>query len=162
MNRTDTLATFLGVLAAGLWLGGLVVLGAIVAPIVFHEVPAPASGDAMTLVFRRFDRVALGCAAVLGVVEAVRARTSGVGRWDIARIVCTVVASGIAMMMALRISPAIAELHASGAVRGVGPLGRALDRAHDWATRLGNIEALCLIAVIFLHVRKAFRRDPKG
>jgi hypothetical protein len=154
VKRADLIAAFVGVLAAGLWLGGLLVLGAIVAPVVFREVPAPASGDAMTIVFRRFDRIALGCAALLGVVEAIRARAGGLSRIDIARVVFTVIAAGIALTMALKISPTIAELHAMGAIRGVGPLGQALDRAHDWATSLGKVEALALFAIVYLHVRK--------
>ena len=51
-------------LAVGLWASGLLTLGAVVAPIVFHVVPAPSSADAMTLVFRRFDGIAITCAAV--------------------------------------------------------------------------------------------------
>ena len=50
--------------AIGVWLGGLVALGAIAAPVVFAIVPMPASADAMTVVFRRFDLVAMACAAV--------------------------------------------------------------------------------------------------
>ena len=51
------IATAISTLAAAVWLGGILVLGAIVAPIVFHEVPAPTSADAMTHVFLRFDRL---------------------------------------------------------------------------------------------------------
>lgn len=54
----------------------------------------------------------------------------------------------------------IAELHAQGAVRGVGPLGEALDRTHDWATRLGKVEALVLALLISLHL--ASRRSESG
>jgi len=151
MKRLDFAATLLGVLAAGVWLGGLLVLGALVAPIVFHVVPAPASGDAMALVFRRFDRAALACAAVLGLVEAARARASAP---DYPRIACVAIAAISALILALKITPEIADLHASGAIRGVGALGEALDRAHDWATRLGKLEALALLLIIGLHLRK--------
>src|SRR5688572_13404979 len=57
-------------LALALWLGGLVVLGAIVAPTVFRIVPAPTSADAMTVVFRRFDVIAIAAGVVALVSEA--------------------------------------------------------------------------------------------
>ena len=56
-----------------MWLGGLLALGAIVAPIVFAVAPFPQNADAMTLVFRRFDTVAMTCAAVVLASEAARA-----------------------------------------------------------------------------------------
>jgi len=159
-QTVDLAGAIAGVLAASLWLGGLLALGAFVAPIVFHVVPAPASGDAMTLVFARYDRAALACAAVVGVAEAVRARVGGVQKIDVARIACAVIATACAFIIAVKISPAIAELHAQGAVRGIGPLGEALDRTHDWATRLGKVESLALAVLIALHL--ASRRIGKS
>ena len=58
-SRLELGAATLAVLCLGLWVGGLVALGACAAPIVFHVVPAPMSGDAMGAVFRRFDQVAI-------------------------------------------------------------------------------------------------------
>ena len=52
-------------LALSLWLGGMIVLGAVVAPIVFSVLPLPTSADAMTLVFRRFDAIAVTSAAIV-------------------------------------------------------------------------------------------------
>jgi uncharacterized membrane protein len=158
-SSLDLAGAIVGVLAASLWLGGLLVLGALVAPIVFGSVPAPMSGDTMTVVFRRFDEVSLACAAIVGVAEAVRARAGGVGRADIARIVFAVIAVGCTLVIAVSISPAIASLHAAGAVRGVGPLGEQLDRTHDWATRIAKVEALAIALVIALHVASRRSRD---
>lgn len=158
-SSLDLAAAIVAVLAASLWLGGLLVLGALVAPIVFGTVPAPSSGDAMTLVFRRFDQVSLGCAAVVAVSEAVRARAAGVGRIDVARIVCVAVAAVCTLMIAMWISPAIAELHAAGAVRGIGPFGERLDHTHDWATRIAKVEAVAIAGVIALHVASRRSRD---
>ena len=49
----------LAILAVAVWLGGLAALGAVAAPVVFSRVPWPSSADAMTIVFRRFDAVAM-------------------------------------------------------------------------------------------------------
>src|ERR1019366_877438 len=61
----------IGLLAASLWLGGIVVLGAVVAPAVFRIVHAPDSADAMTIVFLTLDKVALRAAVVVAVTEVV-------------------------------------------------------------------------------------------
>ena len=52
-----------------IWLGGLVLLGTNVAPLIFRNVPAPTSADAMTLVFMRFDRFAVASGIMLLAVE---------------------------------------------------------------------------------------------
>ena len=75
------IATAASLLAAAMWLGGLVVLGALVAPIVFHEVTAPMSAAAMTHVFLRFDRVSLVALIVVGFAEAVSARVAAPRTW---------------------------------------------------------------------------------
>ncbi|HEY5240541.1 MAG TPA: DUF4149 domain-containing protein, partial [Polyangiaceae bacterium] len=69
-------------LALAVWLGGLVALGALVAPVIFSRVSMPWSADAMTVVFQRFDSVAMACAAVVLLTEAMRA----VGRLPFARV----------------------------------------------------------------------------
>jgi putative copper export protein len=148
----DQVATVVAVIAAGAWLGGLLVLGAIVAPVVFHTVPAPTSADAMTIVFRRFDGVAMACGAVLAVAEVVRVRTSGVDRRVATRVALAAVAVAVGLVMGLWVSPEIARLHELGAIRGLDPLGERLDAVHNWATRLGKVEAIALIGVITLHV----------
>src|SRR5437879_1887369 len=85
-------------LALAVWAGGLLALGAVVAPIVFRVVPAPTSADAMTLVFRRFDVVAITCAAIALVAEASFAVRGGrVTRLDVVRGLTVAFAAGLAI-----------------------------------------------------------------
>src|SRR6266700_2440379 len=49
--RVERIATVLAVTATGLWVGGLVALGACAAPAVFHLTPSPYSGNAMGAAF---------------------------------------------------------------------------------------------------------------
>lgn len=138
--------------AVAIWLGGLIALGAIAAPIVFAIVPYPSSADAMTLVFRRFDVVAMGCAAVVLATEAVR----GVGgarfvRADHARAFASLLAAAAAVYEGVKVSPRIAALHAAGAIRGVDSAGLELARLHNLAEECGKAQILLLAAVIALH-----------
>ncbi|MEA2746116.1 MAG: hypothetical protein QOI41_259 [Myxococcales bacterium] len=145
-------------LALAVWAGGLLALGAIVAPIVFRVVPAPTSADAMTLVFRRFDVVAIVCAAVALVAEAAFAKRGGkVTRGDLARGLCLVAASGLAIAIGAWLSPAIADLHRAGAVRAIGESGLALERLHHLAEAFAKAEIFLLLATFVLGIAKASR-----
>jgi hypothetical protein len=140
-------------LAVAVWLGGLIALGAMAAPIVFSTVPWPSSADAMTLVFRRFDTVAMACAAIVLASEAARVLTgSTFARVDRARALVSLIASAAAVLEGLVISPRIAALHAGGAIRGVDAPGLELARMHDRAEWCGKAELLLLSVVIVLHV----------
>lgn len=157
---TALIAT-LEVLAIVVWTGGLVVLGAIVAPTVFRIVPAPTSADAMLVVFGRFDRVAIGCAAVTLACEAALQRSSrSVARSDIARIGLLGAGAALRMVEGLHFSPTIAALHQSGVVRGVGAAGADLERAHRWAESLAKTELLLLVIAILLLVLRLTLARP--
>jgi hypothetical protein len=121
----------------------------------------PASADAMTVVFRRFDTVAMGCAAVVLASEAtrvlLRVRFSRVGRTsgryttvDHARAAASVVAAAVAVFEGTLVSPRIAALHAAGAIRGYQAAGKELARLHDIAELCGKVEVALLAAVIVM------------
>lgn len=138
-------------LAIALWAGGLAVLGAVVAPTVFRIVPAPASADAMTVVFGRFDGIAMTCAAIALVAEAALAVRGGkVTRLDLARGIAVTVAGALAIVVGAWLSPGIAALHRSGAVRGSGEPGLELERLHRLAEAAGKGELLLLLGVVVL------------
>ena len=154
------IAGALYLLALALWLGGLVVLGAIVAPTVFRIVPAPSSADAMTVVFRRFDVIAISASIVALVSEAVFAtRGPKPTKVDLVRAFAALVASVIAVIEGLWLSPAIQTLHRDGAVRGFGPDGNELERLHHLAETLAKSELALLVVVLALVVAKLARRS---
>jgi hypothetical protein len=124
-----------------------------VAPIVFAAVPIALAADAMTAVFARFDKVAMSAAAVLLATEALRARaheTTGAG--GIARVVVSVALAAMAVTEGVWVTPTIANLHAAGAVRGVGDAGASLASAHAFAEQLGKGQAVLAIGLIALHI----------
>jgi hypothetical protein len=109
----------------------------------------------MAVVFSRFDKLAMGAAAVVLGTEAVRAhveqREGSAGRAQVARVVVTLVLAGLAVAQGLWVTPEIATLHADGAVRGVGEAGMRLATAHTIAEQLGKAQALLAVALIALH-----------
>jgi uncharacterized membrane protein len=150
-------------LAVALWLGGLVALGAVTAPIVFAVAPMPQSADAMTMVFRRFDMIAMTCAAVVLASEAARviARVP-FRRLDHARAAVSVLAAGVTTYEGMNVSPRIAELHVAGAVRGVGAAGLELSRLHDTAEVCGKTAVVLLAALVILQAAAASSGRGRG
>jgi hypothetical protein len=117
----------------------------------------------MTLVFRRFDQVAMACGAIVLASEAARAiaRVSFV-RADWARVASSVAASALAIWQGEYVSPRIALLHMGGAIRGVGDAGAELSRLHDLAETLGKTQVLLLIVVVATQVVALTRAaDPR-
>ena len=145
-------------LSIALWAGGLLALGALVAPVVFRVVPPPTNADAMTLIFHRFDSLAIACGAVALIAEAAfAARGGAVTRADVARGLCLAGAVALALAIGLWLAPGIADLHHSGAARRVGDAGLALDRLHRFAEAFAKGELLLLFAAFVLAVGKAAR-----
>jgi uncharacterized membrane protein len=164
MRTTDSrLTSTLALVATSVWLGGILVLGAIVAPIVFTMVPRPEAVEAMTSVFQRFDLVAVGSVAVIVATEAWRAlagrrvfsRAGGpawIGRLDVARMLVAVVGAALVLTEAVWITPAIVNLHRHGAIRGLGADGLELDRMHGLAETCGKVQVVFALALVALHV----------
>jgi len=143
----------LALVAAAVWLGGLLALGAIVAPIVFAAVPQPEAADAMTAVFQRFDVGAVASVAAILATEAVRA-TGGarIRTMDVARMVTAAVGASLVLIEALWLTTAIVALHRAGALRGLGPAGLELDRMHHMAEACGKAQAALALGLIVLQV----------
>jgi hypothetical protein len=156
--RLTRAAAIVAVIALGLWMGGLVALGACAAPMVFSMVPAPWSGDAMGAAFRRFDAVAITCAVVVLGCEAVRLRLAPTLRRgpatarERARAVFAIVAAGAAIYAGVQVSPKIMALHAAGAIRGLDASGLLLEKLHRVAETLGKIEIAVGLLLIVLEV----------
>jgi Domain of unknown function (DUF4149) len=146
-------ASVVALLAIAVWLGGLLALGALAAPVVFTVVPLPMAADAMTVVFQRFDIVAMTCAALILLSEALRAVSQrSFARVDIARGVVCAIAAALAVVQGAHVSPRIASLHAVGVSRGLGASGMELSRLHDLAELLGQAQVILLATAVTLHV----------
>jgi hypothetical protein len=160
----ERIAATVAVLAVGVWLGGMVALGACAAPFVFRLTPAPFNGNAMGAAFARFDHIALGAAAL--VLGAEVART-----WARLRKPRTIAArirrlAGILMAcsaayVGLAITPGINGLHREGVTRGVGDDGARLERLHARAELVGKLDVVLGLALVGLHVFTLSGRRPE-
>ncbi len=161
--RFAAVLSFASTLALSIWLGGLVVLGAVVAPIVFRVVHAPTSADAMTLVFSRFDSLKVVCALAALVIEVARIRmASCVGRLCAIRGIALLFAASLAITGASLVTPVIAELHHAGAVRYVGPEGQKLERFHRRAEAMAKAEVWLLLLVFGACAAGGMQRERRA
>jgi hypothetical protein len=143
-------ATAVAVIAIGLWMGGLVALGACAAPFVFKLTPAPFSGDAMGAAFARFDSIALGAAVVALGAEVLRTWAAGRRGGHPARVrrfLAILLAAGAAYI-ALGLTPQIIQMHQKGITRG----DVVLDDVHHRAEMIGKVELFGGLARMILHV----------
>lgn len=163
-SLVERVAAIVAVLAAGVWIGGMVALGACAAPFVFRMTPAPFSGDAMGAAFARFDQIALGAAVTLLGAEVARTWAAGRrGRTGAARArrFVAMLLAGAAAYMGLALTPRINDLHLGGARRGEGAQGAELETLHRRAEMLGRAEMALGAAAVALHILTlgARRRD---
>ena len=141
----------LRVYAVGLWLFGWVVLGALVAPVQFRTVPAPYAAEAMTTIFRRFDSLALACAAIVWMTDVLLS-SSGDARVRTAKRSVSAIATIALLVESFIIAPRIDELFHAGAIRGLGPEGETLNAWHRAAEGAGKLQVLTLFLLMALEL----------
>lgn len=160
----DRVAAIVAVTFTGLWIGGMIALGACAAPFVFEMTPAPTSGYAMGAAFARFDQIAIGSAVILLGAEVARTLVAGRRSRALAararRLLAVLMALG-AVYTGLQITPRINALHRDGARRGLGEAGAELERIHHHAEAIGKAVSLAGVAVIALHVLTIGKRKPE-
>ena len=154
-SLVDRVAATVAVVAAGVWMGGMIALGACAAPFVFRMTPDPFSGDAMGAAFARFDQIAIGAAATILGAEVARtwaSRRRGRSIAARARRFIAMLLAAFAVYGGLVLTPAILGLHRAGVRRGVGDEGAALERTHHRAELAGKVEIALGLVLIGLHV----------
>lgn len=113
-------------IALSLWLGGILVVGAVVAPAVFRtaknqghtDMTQPLyrfAGEAMGEVFRRFNYVVLAAAVVLLITGVAYGLLAGFSRKRvIVRAALTLLAAGVAVWVTFALYPELVRLRTSG------------------------------------------------
>jgi hypothetical protein len=160
----DRVAALVAVLAGGVYIGGMVALGACAAPVVFATVPAPFAGDAMGAAFARFDKIALGaalCALAAEVARTLAARRRGRTILSRLRRSCTLFMAVSAAYVALSLSPRINDLHRQGVQRDGTPQGQILEAVHRRAELFGKIGTGMALGLVVLSVFTLQTRRPE-
>ena len=155
--KMERIAAIVAAIMLGVWMGGMLALGAVAAPMVFEFTPYPFSGRAMGAAFQRFDTIAILCSVILLGCEVGRTiltmKTPAARAWlpRLRRYGAIVMALG-AVYSGVRLSPGIMELHEQGARRNIGPEGEMLEQLHQQAELIGKIMLPLAVVLIALHI----------
>lgn len=141
-------------LALAIWIGGAVVLGALVAPLLFRSLPRPQAGSIFGPALRRFARLRLGALlaamAAAGVKHALWERTSTLWislRWAALLFMAAVVLYEIASLeraleaRRVHLTPEMGEDH---------PQRREFNALHIRAERLLKASVVAAVVAMLL------------
>ncbi|HPF38842.1 MAG TPA: DUF4149 domain-containing protein [Phycisphaerae bacterium] len=147
----------LATLAAGVWLGGLAVLGVIVAkntfslmPQIVSDHPSAAAGIIMAQNFGEFNGVQLFCAAILVVTTGICAVLARRKFGPIVRLLLSIAAAGLLVYSVQFVTPMLTSMQADVAQAEEGStVQNKFDDFHRTSVRIAGT-TMCLLAMLTL------------
>lgn len=144
-------------LAAGVWLGGMVLIGPFVAkntfqimPTIVAEHPSAAAGRIMAKNFSDFDTIQLVCAGVLIVGLGVLAVTARRKFGPVTRLLMALVASGTLIYSVQFLTPKITSMQdVVATAENESDIKKTFDDFHESAVTIAKIN-LTLVAIVLL------------
>jgi len=154
-------AVALHFIALGLWVGGLAVIGGVVAPLAFKAAPSrEVAGALVGGSLRNFGRIEIALALVV-LFSAVLAQAVGVWgrgvRWP--RILALLAMVAILLAYTQAVYPPMEDLRPK-VQAGDAEAKAKFDRLHRWSTRL--VGANLLLGIVVLGVSAATMKSPDG
>ena len=146
------------VLALAVWLGGMVVLGAIVAPTTFQVLERAMAGDLFGTVLARFHYISYGAAGTL-LLTLVAMRLLGPRPPAFAfRAVLVIIMLGVALYSGIFVSGSIDDIQTqAGGLPSLLPVGHALrvrfDQLHTLSTRLMIANIVGTLVLVYWEAR---------
>jgi MFS family permease len=135
------LARVLEGLALCLWLGGLIAVGALVAPVAFGVLSRPEAGRVVGECFRRLNLIGFACGGALLLALLLEAAVwpRAHARLRAARAVLVLAAVALGLYLGLRLFPEMNALRAAGS-------SPPFQRLHHLASQLLSLQMLLLLA----------------
>jgi hypothetical protein len=154
---------FLEILSVSLWVGGMLTIGALVAPVVFSNLPIDSAGEVMARIFHHFNReISLGLVIVLTASFLVRllAEREGfvtprkVKLWEggLLLILCSI-GIYVGTLLTPRIEAARATLKQPGS-----PAREAFGRLHQRSERLASAGLIAGVGLLWVKANALSRR----
>ncbi len=151
-NWTFLTLHFFHTMALVIWVGGMVAIGAIVAPVAFREAPdRSVAGRIVGLSLQRFDLLVVVCIVSLVVTSGLMARWYGRwSPWYAVQYACIALMSLSALLSMTIVSPKMRSLR-RGLEDGAMPINSAeFDRLHQFAALSMQFNLACgTIAILF-------------
>lgn len=167
MKILTSLFVWMELVGLGIWIGGMVILGAVVAPTVFNTVkPVEMAGDAMSLVFHRFNGewvfVCIGLVGLGFIGKGLTATPRGIRMRIEAALVTLLVLSGLYIGAIL--GPRMQTLRQITLTdRSNGMAVAEFDLLHKRSVELFSVNILLVLAVLWMNSRPSiddYRKEP--
>ena len=144
--------TFLGLhfvhsMALALWVGGIVAIGVLVAPVAFSEAPSRAiAGRIVGRSLLRFDRVVLVCIVALILTSVLLVRWYGRwSPWYAIEYACIAMMTGSALFSMFVLTPRMRRLRQQEeSPQADAPAGTAIDHDNEEFQRLHRLSVLSM------------------
>ncbi len=151
------LLVFLHIVAAAVWLGGMLFLALVLVP-ARARLDGPTWGRLVGDVGRRFSKVCWVCLAVLGATGVLNLLNRGLG-WE-ALSQAAFWSAGFGLVLAIKLALVAAavglglahDLALGPAAARAIEAGDAPTAVRRWATHLGRLNALLALTIVFLAV----------
>lgn len=157
MKRAATFFSWFELLGLGLWVGGMITLGALVAPAVFDTVkPVQLAGDAMSIVFRKFNGGLVYICAILVAVgftgKTFLTRHKDLSQWIEGGMLLVMILTGLYIGAIL--GPKMQDLRQ---IRAHDPSNTGavveFDRGHRLSERLFALNMILGVGALFMNAR---------
>jgi len=165
MKILTSFFVWLELVGLSLWVGGMVILGAVVAPTVFNTIkPVEMAGDAMSLVFHRFNGewvfVCIGLVVLGFIGKWLTARPQGMRMKIEAALVTVLVLSGLYIGAIL--GPSMQALRQVTLTdRSNGMAVAEFDHMHKRSVQLFSVNILLVLAVLWMNSRPSVDSNRK-
>ncbi len=153
MSFLTPLGTALQGLGLALLIGGLLALGAFTAPVLFKSFARPEAGEAMMIIFKRYDIVLLAAAGLIIGGEVCRLIPAGLPTMSflvIARYVVIVVLVGMTLFSTLGVTPKMVKMHQKPDFRTNVELRETFNKAHKLNERMAKMELLLGVLLLLM------------
>ncbi len=148
-----TLGTTIQTVGLALMVGGMLALGAFTAPVIFKQFARPEAGEAMTLIFRRYDTVLLISLVMVLAGEGLR-WLQFPPAWNTLGLIRGGLLLGLTGMMAFSLFVTNPKMQAMEAVRHTGQAetfdSEAFDKLHNQSESLYKLEMLAALLLLIL------------
>jgi Domain of unknown function (DUF4149) len=146
-------AAWLHIVAIGLWMGAMLGVGALVAPVAF-QLAREQAGTILGESFRRLNYFGLGCAAVVGATTLVEALARRLTRASMVRLALVAGAGIIAWYLGWQVFPKMDALREAGQMA-------EFDLLHAHYERLGHAQFLLLLGAALATAYRSVERRSR-
>jgi uncharacterized membrane protein len=136
-----------------LLIGGMLALGAFTAPVLFKQFARPEAGEAMMVIFRRFDLVVLAAVAMVVIGEILRLAASGIPNLTVIsgfRYGLMILLVSLTLYSVMGVNARLENLQKAGMMQSAPEYRQDFQRLHKFSEQLYKAEMMAALLLLVL------------